>query len=260
MTAFDDPRLARLLEHPALWRGSSAAHSSIVPTGFSALDATLPGSGWPQVGLVELLVSRIGIGELYLLLPALAFLTQRREARWCAWIAPAEPFTELNGSRRSVAALEPFAPALAAHGLNLERMLVVRPEAPLPICRPASQPASQPGERAGGRMLWACEQTLRSGACDAAIAWTQRMPIRALRRLQLAAERGRTLAFVFRGLSTRVVREPSPAVLRIAVQPVRAGARVAILKSRGRPRGAIRISWQELARAGSAADRAMATG
>ena len=217
----DDPHLARLLEHPALWRGRSATRSSAVPTKFAALDAALPGGGWPQVGLVEILISRLGAGELYLILPALASLTQRLEARWCAWIAPPpEPFTERDHAR---CPLEPFAPALAAHGLNLARVLIARADPP----------------------LWAFEQALRSGACDAAVAWMQRVPVRALRRLQLAAERGRTLAFVFRGLSTRAVSEPSAAVLRITVQPVREGARIDILKSRGSPRAAICLSLHE---------------
>jgi len=218
----DDPRIARLLEHPALWRGRSAARLSTVSTGFAALDAALPGGGWPQVGLVEILISRLGIGELYLILPALAFLTQRLEARWCAWIAPQEPFAG-EGSRARHS-LEPFAPALAAHGLNLAHMLVARTESP----------------------LWACEQSLRSGACDATVAWMQRVPVRALRRLQLAAERGRTLAFLFRGLSTQAVREPSAAVLRITMQPEREAARISILKSRG-PRRAICLSLHEQA-------------
>lgn len=216
-----DPRLARLLEHPALWRGRSAARLITVPTGFATLDAALPGGGWPQVGLVEILIPRLGVGELYLILPALASLTRRLEARWCAWIAPREPFAEDEAHR----SLEPFAPALAAHGLNLARVLVARTESP----------------------LWACEQALGSGACDAAIAWMQRVPVRALRRLQLAAERGRTLAFLFRGLSTRSVREPSAAMLRITVEPLREGARISILKSRGSPRQAICLALHEQA-------------
>ena len=222
----DDPRLARLLEHPALWRGRSAARLSTLPSGFAPLDAALPGGGWPQVGLVEILISRLGVGELYLILPALASLTQRIEARWCAWIAPRDPFADGGKSdegSRARSSLEPFAPALATHGLNLARVLVARTESP----------------------LWACEQALRSGACDAAVAWMQRVPVRALRRLQLAAERGRTLAFVFRGLSPHAVREPSAAMLRITVQPARAGARISILKSRGSPRRAICLSLHD---------------
>src|SRR5579875_332479 len=99
--SLDDPRIARLLEHPALWRGRSAARLSTVPTGFSALDAALPGGGWPQVGLVEILISRLGVGELYLLLPALASITQRAQARWCAWVARGEPFAERDRGSRS---------------------------------------------------------------------------------------------------------------------------------------------------------------
>ncbi len=209
-----DPRIARLLAHPAIWRGRSLAHSSVVPTGFSALDASLPGHGWPQVGLVEILISRLGAGELYLILPALARLTRPSAARWCAWIAPP---------------CEPFAPALAAHGMSLSRVLVVHAEAP----------------------LWACEQALRSGACEVVLAWMRRVPTRALRRLQLATERGRTLAFLFRTLCERTVREPSAAALRIAVEPAGSpageGVRIKLLKSRGGAREAVDLRFRAAA-------------
>src|SRR5690242_19154430 len=106
--------LARLLEHPAVWRGTSVARTEVVSTGFSSLNERLPGGGWPRSGLVEVLVSRFGVGELTLLLPAIASLTHRPLARWCVWVAPP---------------LEPYAPSLAAQGVVLERVLVVRPPA-----------------------------------------------------------------------------------------------------------------------------------
>src|SRR5580692_742440 len=112
MSASANLELARLLEHPAIWRGRSAARAEVLPTGCAAFDACLPGGGWPRTGLIEILVSRFGVGELYLLFPALAALTRRPAARWCVWVAPP---------------LEPYAPALSAHGAALERMLVVRP-------------------------------------------------------------------------------------------------------------------------------------
>ena len=201
----DPLELARLLEHPAIWRGRSAAPVESLPTGYGALDPCLPGGGWPRTGLIEILVSRFGVGELYLLLPALAALTRRPLARWCVWITPP---------------LEPYAPALAAHGADLERMLVVRaPEA-----------------------LWAFEQTLGSGASDIALAWAARNPpSRAVRRLQLAAERGRTLGVLFR--PRRAARESSAAVLRMVVEPKAGGARVTLLKSRGGARGSIDLEW-----------------
>jgi hypothetical protein len=200
-------QLARLLEHPAIWRGRSAARAEVLPTGYKAFDACLPGRGWPRTGLIEILVSRFGVGELYLLFPALAALTRRPGARWCVWVAPP---------------LEPYAPALSAHGAALERMLVVR----------------APTESS----LWAFEQTLGSGASDIALAWASRSPrARAIRRLQLAAERGKTLGVLFRPM--RAARESSAAVLRIAVEPKPDGARVTLLKSRGGERGSIEVQW-----------------
>ena len=198
-----ESELARLLQNPAIWRGRSAARREVLPTGFGALDERLPGRGWPRTGLVEILVSRFGIGELYLLLPALAALTSQPTARWCMWITPPA---------------DPFPPALEAHGVTLERVLVVRaPEA-----------------------MWAFEQSLGSGACDAAMAWARKPRTRELRRLQLAAERGRTLGVLFR--PGHAAQEPSPAILRIVLEPSAQGVRVTLLKSRGGMRGSIELA------------------
>ncbi len=198
------PELARLLEHPAIWRGRSAARTEVLPSGFAALDACLPGGGWPRTGLIEILVSRFGSGELYLLLPTLAALTRRSAARWCVWVAPP---------------LEPFAPTLVAHGVALERVLVVRADSP----------------------LWSFEQTLGSGASDVAMAWARDPRAREIRRLQVAAERGKTLGVLFR--PQRAARESSPAALRMALEPTTKGVRVTLLKSRGGARGSIELSW-----------------
>lgn len=196
--------LESLLQHPAIWRGRSAAQVSVVPSGFPALDRALPGGGWPKAGLVEILVSHIGVGELNALLPALAVLTRQASARWCAWVAP--PY-------------EPFAPALSAYGVMLERLFVVRTEQP----------------------LWAFEQSLISGACDAVLAWAPRAPSRDIRRLQLAAEKGRALGVLFRPVA--VAKESSNAVLRVIVEPTERGARITLLKSRGGHRGSVDLAW-----------------
>jgi cell division inhibitor SulA/protein ImuA len=228
--------LARLLEHPAIWRGRSAARAEVLPTGYAAFDACLPGGGWPRTGLIEILVSRFGVGELYLLFPALAALTCRPAARWCVWVAPP---------------LEPYAPALNAHGATLERMLVVRPSGQRgnpQRGRPSGDRAVSEGTPSGGQRgrasepLWAFEQTLGSGASDITLAWAARSPrARALRRLQLAAERGKTLGVLFR--PQRAAQESSAAVLRLAVEPKPGGARITLLKSRGGARGSIEIVW-----------------
>ena len=211
--------LARLLEHPAIWRGRSAApRAEVLPTGYAALDACLPGGGWPRTGLIEILVPRFGVGEIHLLLPALAALTRRPAARWCVWVAPP---------------LEPYAPALTAHGAAIERMLVVRAPAGDSLADRSVAPEA----------LWAFEQTLGSGASDIALAWAAGSPRpRGIRRLHLAAERGKTLGVLFR--PHRASLQSSAAILRVAVEARGAGARVTLLKSRGGARGSIDLSWQ----------------
>ena len=218
---------ARLLEHPAIWRGRSVARTESLATGFAALDARLPGGGWPRSALIEILVARFGVGELYLLLPVLATLTSGSTARWSAWIAPP---------------LEPYAPALAAHGISLPHVLIVRAD---PVHRLRSTPKSsnrsgRSGVSTSDPTLWAFEQALGSGACDAAMAWLRRPRAQAIRRLQLAAERGRALGVLFRPFSA--ARESSYASLRIALEPVTGGIRATILKSRGGLPGSVDIA------------------
>ncbi|HET7809609.1 MAG TPA: translesion DNA synthesis-associated protein ImuA [Steroidobacteraceae bacterium] len=204
----NNKQLAELLAHPSVWRGRSRAAVETLSTGFAALDAGLPGGGWPRHGLVEILTPQPGVGEFYLLLPALAALSRVAPARWCAWISPPH---------------EPYAPALEAHGVALDRMLVVKTHLP----------------------LWTHEQALRSGACEIALAWLPRASPRAIRRLQLAAEQGRTLGVLYR--SQRFAHMASPAMLRVMLDPVtdagRHGARVRLLKSRGGSREPIDLTW-----------------
>lgn len=191
-----------LREHPALWRAQESGERSSsppgLPTGFAALDRSLPGGGWPAQGLVEILTDRHGIGELSLLMPALATLCRGQDARgggWLAWVAP--PY-------------QPYAPALAAAGIDVQRVLVVR--------------GPSPAE-------WAMEQALRSEACSAVLGWSDPRDATALRRLQLAAEQARCLAVLFR--PTRAARQPSPAVLRLELEGAAVGLQVRIVKSRG---------------------------
>ncbi|HRG72580.1 MAG TPA: SOS cell division inhibitor SulA, partial [Thauera aminoaromatica] len=52
----------------SVWQASrlAGAAGAVLPTGFSALDAELPGGGWPAGALIELLADRPGVGELSL--------------------------------------------------------------------------------------------------------------------------------------------------------------------------------------------------
>jgi hypothetical protein len=93
----------------------------------------------------------------------------------------------------------------------------------------------------GARPSWAFEQTLGSGACDAVLAWLRQPKARDLRRLQLAAERGRTLGVLFR--PRRAAGEASAAVLRLGLEPLTAGARITLLKGRTTHRASLDLSW-----------------
>lgn len=193
--------LDTLLQRPDLWRGGShpAVAAPGLPTGHAGLDARLPGGGWPEGALIELLVERAGSGELGLLLPALVRLS--RAGRRLAWVDPPHL---------------PYAPALAASGLDLSRLLLVRPSVP-------------------GDGLWALEQVLRCGACGAVLGWgAARMDDRALRRLQLAAEAGGGAAFLFRPAAAADHASPAPFRLRID-----AGGGLHLLKCRGAPAGRV---------------------
>ncbi|MFO1310438.1 MAG: translesion DNA synthesis-associated protein ImuA [Burkholderiales bacterium] len=188
--------LASLLSHPAIWRGDDVAHEpAAVPSGYAALDAALPGRGWPQGALTELLLEREGIGEIRLTLPAIVRL--QAERRDIVWIAP--PY-------------KPYAPALAEAGVDLSRLYVVACKTP--------QDA-----------LWAFEQSLRAPECGAAFAWLGTQDERVLRRLQVAARDGRTWGALWRRPGVRGGANAAP--LRLALSRQEGRLAVRVLKRRG---------------------------
>src|SRR5690606_14127060 len=121
--------------------------------GLVALDALLPGGGWPLAALSEIVYPIPGDGELQLAMPLLARLTQAR--RPVALIAP--PY-------------DPYAPALQRQGLVLNQLVVVETFRTVDA-------------------LWAAEDLLRAHA-GAVLLWQDRIETGAQRRLQLAAENG----------------------------------------------------------------------
>lgn len=207
-TVIQNPKLDEVLRHPRVWRATEArrTHDNEIPTGFADLDALI-GGGWPQGALTEILFAQPGVGELSLLMPALARLSQ--DERWLAWIAP--PFI-------------PYAPALAAQGVMLSRVLVVHPDSELDA-------------------LWAVEQALRAGTASAVLAWVKQADERSLRRLQLAAEEGNSWGIIFRTESR--VMQASPAALRLRVAAHPDGVGVQVLKRRGGwPTGPVPVARQ----------------
>jgi cell division inhibitor SulA/protein ImuA len=210
-----------LIAQSKLWRGRGAVSSAaVLPTGFDALDRYLPGGGWPQRALTEIFLDRYGIGELSLLMPALAELSRQtaKKKPWIVWIAP--PFI-------------PYAPALSRHGLDLERVLLVHPSrAPAARSGSAGTLAAAVTSQSPKDALWAVEQTIRSKASTAALAWLDEASSIALRRLQLGAEQYRCWTVLFQPAAA--LSRSSPAALRLRLSHRGGYARIEILKCRGR--------------------------
>lgn len=82
-------------------------------------------------------------------------------------------------------------------------------------------------------LLWSAEQVLRNGSCAALLLWQGAVRNESLRRLQLAAQAANILCWLLRPLSFSTA--PSPATLRLALQPQPEGLHVDVLKRRGPP-------------------------
>ncbi|WP_153163537.1 translesion DNA synthesis-associated protein ImuA [Zoogloea sp. 1C4] len=182
------------LQH-LVWRGDQVASAAPgIATGHAALDAVLPGKGWPVGALTEILVPHTGVGELGLILPLLQRVPERR---WAVCIAPPGQL---------------YAPALSGAGIPLERLLLVDAESP-------------------AHARWAARQSLNSHSCAAVVMWLAEADNGALRRLQLAAEESATTLILIRPAT--VAGQPSPAVLRLALTARDGGVDVRVLKRRG---------------------------
>ncbi len=187
----------------SVWTGAqfSAPSQPALPTGYPALDAQLPGGGWPASGLTELLFDAPGSGEWRLLAPALRSQAARRPV-----VCVAPP-------------LQPYAPALLGLNLPLARFVWVTP------------PDATDAARAAADAAWALEQALRSGGCGTALWWGD-LTVPMLRRLHLAAREHGCLLLALRPPSAR--RQSSPAPLRLACSPAAQGQlTIDVFKRRG---------------------------
>lgn len=187
----------------AVWRADALAHTAsadgaALSSGHSALDAQLPGGGWPVGALCEILQPAHHQNEWRLLLPALRTLSQ-------TIVLVGSPYA-------------PFGPGLAGQGLDVHHLLWVQADA-LP------------------QRLWVAEQALRCTGVAAVLAWLPQVRSHALRtehlrRLHLAAQAQSKLLWVLREATAQA--ESSPAVLRLLVAQTPDDAlAVEVLKRRG---------------------------
>lgn len=190
-----------VLARTDVWRGRLVdAALPALSSGFPALDAELPGGGWPRGALTELLVDASGYGECSLLRPV--FEAVRTEARWLILIAPPHVL---------------HAPAWIGSGADGAHLVVIAPESPRDL-------------------LWAAEQSLSVAVAGAVLCWADAIVAAQTRRLQVAASAGKAPCFLFR--PRRACAENSAAPLRLALSSGSRGTLgVDVIKRRGPPLG-----------------------
>lgn len=184
-----------------VWRASSlgACASPCLPSGFAALDAELPGGGWPTRGLSEILSPQHGVLEWRLLAPALRAL-----------LAPAAP-PATTGRRKRAVPLKPSRPILLINP-------PLTPHLPgLQACGLAPQQLVWIAAATPQQQLWAAEQAIKSNAAAAVLAWLPQARAEQIRRLQACALGAEAPVFLFRPLA--VQGQSSAAPLRLLLTP-----------------------------------------
>ena len=182
----------------AVWCGCDfGSHvGSVVPSGFEALDAELPGGGWPCQALSEVLSPQPSVLEWRLIGRALRGIVSRGGNV----VVVGPPKT-------------PHLPGLRHTGIDEKHLVWVQAEGP--------------AER-----LWCTEQLVKSGSCGALVAWLPQARPEQIRRLQVCAHACEGLVFLFRPAAAQ--HEASAAPLRvIATFGVDWEIQVRVLKRRG---------------------------
>lgn len=182
----------------ALWRGTDLGRQvgPVLASGFAALDAELPGGGWPCQSITEVLSPQPSVLEWRLLGPCLARV-----------VAGGGKVVVLGPPRT------PHLPGLRHTGVDEKHLVWIQ--------------AQTPAER-----LWCTEQLVRSGACGALVAWLPQARPEQIRRLQVSAQACEGPVFLFRPEAAR--HEASAAPLRVlAAVGLDWELQVQVLKRRG---------------------------
>lgn len=163
----------------AIWRGCDLGRQpgSVVSSGFAALDAELPGHGWPCQALTEILTPQPSVLEWRLVGPALRSI-----------VAAGGSVVVVGPPKH------PHLPGLRHAGLDEKHLVWVQADAP--------------AER-----LWCTEQLVRGNGCGALIAWLPQARPEQIRRLQVCAQTCDGPVFLFRPAAAQ--HEPSAAPLRV---------------------------------------------
>lgn len=207
--------------------------AKVLSLGIATLDEALPDGGLPSGAVVEICAPHGLARATYLALSACAAAQiesrqLNKASDWTAWVDPSDP------SRGSL-----FAPALASAGVDLARLLVVRPD-PEDVARISVRLATS--------RLFRVIVIDRSGLPGAAVASRARWST-VIRRLALAAESSDTTILLL-STTSMAHREPLPTAMRIELtRPRRDHLELNVTKDRrGRLPGPVSVPMAALKR------------
>lgn len=189
------------------WASTKTEEANVFSCGVPAIDQLLPAGGLRHGMLVEWMMAPVAAGGS----PAASVETRTQKLR-----PKSEPPVATSSGTFTLALLGAreacreggvlvvidrtrtfYPPAAAAWGIDLKRMIVVWPQN-------------------ARDEIWAAVQSLRSPVVAAMWASIDRLDSRAFRRLQLAAEAGRTLGILVRPARARA--QPSWADVRLEIE------------------------------------------
>ena len=128
-----------------------------IGTGHATLDAYLPWRGWPTGAMTEIMTDTVGCGELSLLSPAMARLSQEKRPILCVGVPH-----------------KLFSPALRQARIDVSRISQINPT---------------PTVKQFADNLWSTEQALKTGLPGMVVLWSPpraNTAIESLRRLHMA--------------------------------------------------------------------------
>lgn len=202
------PTLQQLIAQSPSLQASLPGHvgaEGVIPgigTGHTALDGYLPWRGWPTGAMTEIMTDTVGCGELSLLAPAMARLSQEKRPILCIGVPQ-----------------KLFAPALRHAGIDVSRISQINPA---PTVKQLTD------------NLWSTEQALKTGLPGMVLLWSpprSNTAVDSLRRLNLACLGRDTLLIHFR--TTGCIAQPSPAWLRMSYGVTDTQVQLQVLKCRG---------------------------
>lgn len=195
--------IEQLTQRQLLWQARTGkTGAQLAPSGYEQFDQQLNG-GLPKQGVVSI-QSQLGLGELRFLLNTLKALQAKQK--------------EHSKQSRLLVFIQPPGQLCAEffhhQGFALHEILVLYP-------------------KRKNEALWAAEQCLKSGACNAVLLWQQALQMHQVKRLQIACETGQCLHFLLSNSQKKSAEASLPVSLSMRLSSSDKGVKVAVDKRKG---------------------------